>query len=166
MAQPPEARGRQGRGGGMNIKIVSHYDVEMRGHMSDFETCANCDFRQAHKEWDEYAVIFSTGSCFGKHDSGVLIFECPVCSEKSWVHQKLCCVYKGEWPTNMYRAARRELLARVEAAQKEWDNSLCATCANMTGKSDMETHAYSRCKGRSGPVKSECDRYSKEGPQK
>jgi hypothetical protein len=110
------------------------------------------------KWWYENGHTLVIAVIWGKHDSAVVITECPSCFENSWMHISLNYNSWMNLPKDWVEALEEECLKRKVAAAKACTGALCLNCKKLDSI-DVSTHAWRGCSKGSGPLETECDEY-------
>lgn len=119
-------------------------------HREDLHHCPNCNHMMDYAQWDKAVITLVLSVVQHKHDSGVIISECPKCFKNSWIHMKLdhlsdtVCKMYG-WPKKYHEKAEEEYNRRHSLSVEELQKSLCISCKNLCGIK-IETSCHIECK--------------------
>ncbi len=141
-------------------RITRHYHCDNASHRVDFEHCPHCEHRVDIRGWQALSTILVLDEVFCKHGALAIVAECPKCFEPSWVHHPIDSFYEFQgWPPEWIEAAQKEHDRRNVAAAREWATGLCGRCGLLEA-GQMTTHAWRQCPLGSGPVRTECERFT------
>ena len=127
----------------LDKQILRDWSCERNNHREDFTSCPGCDMQYSNEEWDNLAAILVLDEMYGKHGSIVIVSECDVCFEKSWVHHWLIGFF-DQFPEDWQQAIAKEYKDRKDVVDRSWNKSLCKTCKN--GKRvDEDTLDWVKC---------------------
>lgn len=118
--------------------------------------CPHCDHHMEMHEWMSKAnareVITGQGIPYSKPGALFIISECPKCFELSWTHIDLngSNFNRRTWDKKDTTLFEAEYDARMQVAEKEFDESPCKKCAKFKEVNYTYMYPLVTCTWRNG----------------
>lgn len=148
----------------MSKKIVSGESDSQMFHRNDFTHCPHCDHEMQEHDWDDAATTLALHPRCYKAGSVSVVSECPKCFKSSYVHHRMECFgysvsrHGKSFPVEWSKAVENLKNSLLEAATKQWAESLCSKCKRLYGE-PAPFNNWRHCIVGIGPPETECSKF-------